>query len=797
MNIKSYAFTAVFLLFGIHLQAQLFTSVQIKDAYAKKLDNTPKELTYIHTDRDVYLSGEEVLFKIYLVTHPFIDTIAISKVCYVYLCNTAGKIIQRQVLRVKNKSAFGVIAIPKTTDKGAYYLVATTMWMQNFDNKTSHFKKISVLKSGIQKVQIPGTKEKDIEIGLFPESGNFISGVDQKIGVRSLDENGESVDVTVEIKDSKNVVLQTFNTGKLGLATFTLNANENETYTATCFYKKGNILKKVSVPAASDTTPSLTVNNQKKIFIQLNVPASHTNEKYFIAGTANGNVIFTEEFEVTKSARLLAINKTNLPSGILTLSLVNAKAQIIAQRLVWVDNNTGFIKPALSFTKAIHNKKREKGEVSIDFLKNIDANISISVSRKDWSDSSQVNIFQYTQLLAALGNSIDFNNANLQQILMDKTILDDFLLVNGWRKFSPINILDDEPLRFTNENGIYIAGTITKAQSKTVVPNSKLDLFVLNTDSSKYIYSEPTDKNGEFIFRDMSISKNSNIFYSATNLLKGTALVDVKFYKHFADTLNYFTLPKSRVSPDVFPILFIDSVENNKFKDLQEVRVDSKRTSEVEKFDKVYVSALFENADQNIILKNEPATSTIWQILQRNVSGITIANTDTGRVVYFNRYFGVDAFSENGLGTVQFFLNEQPVSQFEIEGVSAEDIAYIKVYKGGLGYILGAPRGGIAFYTIKGKKTGDWRDKGFTKFDVKGYEPEYKIYNMQYSNNNILNTELDYRPTIFWMPVNIIKNQQKINVSYFSDDKENCRWVLKINGFTSDDEPIFAEEIIE
>ena len=90
---------------------------------------------------------------------------------------------------------------------------------------------------------------------------------------------------------------------------------------------------------------------------------------------------------------------------------------------MWVDNNTGFIKPALSFTKAIHNKKREKGEVSIDFLKNIDANISISVSRKDWSDSSQVNIFQYTQLLAALGNSIDFNNANLQQILMTlKTI---------------------------------------------------------------------------------------------------------------------------------------------------------------------------------------------------------------------------------------------------------------------------------------------------------------------------------------------------------------------------------------
>ena len=274
-------------------------------------------------------------------------------------------------------------------------------------------------------------------------------------------------------------------------------------------------------------------------------------------------------------------------------------------------------------------------------------------------------------------------------------------------------------------------------------------------------------------------------------------MLDVNFYKHFTDTLKSFKLPKNSQPNELKNIAYLDSFENNKFKDLQEIRVVSKRTTEIEKYDQEYVSALFENADQNIILKNEPNTLNIWQLLQRNIAGITVANTDTGRIVYFNRYFGVDALSENGLGTVQFFLNEQPVSQFEIEGLMPEDIAYIKVYKGGLGYVLGAPRGGIAFYTIKGKKTNDWRDKGFTKFDVKGYEPEYKIYNMQYSNTNLLNTDLDYRPTLYWMPIKILKNQQKINISYYSDDKENCQWVIKINGFTSDNVPIFAEETIE
>ncbi|MBC7507801.1 MAG: hypothetical protein H7320_03490, partial [Ferruginibacter sp.] len=283
-------------------------------------------------------------------------------------------------------------------------------------------------------------------------------------------------------------------------------------------------------------------------------------------------------------------------------------------------------------------------------------------------------------------------------------------------------------------------------------------------------------------------------FYSATNLIKGNALLDVNFYTHFTDTLKSFSIPFSPTKSLVVDDVYIDTTESRKFKFLQEVRVLSKRTSEIQKLDQEYVSALFENADQSIILKNEIATLTIWQVLQRNVSGITIAGTEADRIVYFSRYEAADVFSENGIGTIQFFLNEQPVSPFEIEGVSPLDIAYIKVFKGGLGYVLGAPRGAIAFYTIKGRNTSDWRDKGFTKFDVKGYEPEYKIYNMQYSNTNILNTDLDFRPTIFWMPSKILKNQQKINFSYFSDDKENCKWVIKINGVTSDNIPIFVEE---
>jgi hypothetical protein len=797
MKLKCCLIIFVIIFFSNTSEAQTYSLSQIKEALTARLDNTPKELTYIHTDREVYIVGEEVLFKIYVISIPNIDTTAISKVCYLNLCNKEGKILQTQVLKVKDKSANGVLALSKNLDAGEYNVVATTMYMQNFNNKTAHYKKINIIKSVTEKQVNKANKLNDFEVGFFPESGSLVSGIDQKIGVRSLNENGESIDVDIKIKNSKNEILQTFSTGMFGLTSFTLNAQANETYTAECAYKKNNVVKSVKLPIVESKAATLSINNQKKVFIQINDTDTTFSKKYFVLGSMNGVVVFEAEFTLPTSTNVFALSKANLPTGLLKFHLINANAQVIAERYAWIENNSITENPTINIKKAIGKKRREAAEVEIDFKKNIDANISISVSRTQFADTSELNMYQYTQLLINMGNKLDYTNSDLRKIWSEKYSLDNLLIVNGWKKFSPINLMVDEPLKYTNENGIYVAGKITKAQTKTIIPNSKLDLIVLNADSTKYIYSEPSNKDGEFIFKDLSISKNSNLFYSGTNLAKGNALIDVNFYKHFTDTLKSFMIPKvANAFQNNFSLL-LDTFEAGKFKLLQEVRVNSKRTTEIEKFDKEYTSALFENADQSIILKNEPNSITIWQLLQRNIPGITITNSEEGRLVYFNRYFGVDAFSENGLGTVQFFLNEQPVSQFEIEGLLPEDIAYIKVYKGGLGYVLGAPRGGIAFYTVKGKKNGDWRDKGFTKLNLKGYEPTYQVYNMEYSKVNISNPNLDYRPTLYWIPTKILKSQQKINFTFYSDDKENCQWLIKVNGITNNNIPIFAKEIIE
>ena len=136
-------------------------------------------------------------------------------------------------------------------------------------------------------------------------------------------------------------------------------------------------------------------------------------------------------------------------------------------------------------------------------------------------------------------------------------------------------------------------------------------MLIRNNDSTKYLYSEPNDINGQFIFRNLSLTKKSTAYYSGTNTANKAAVIDVKFFPHFTDTLkkiNAGNIAKLTVPKDIqgYVSTFIEPAGLADYKMMEEARVTSKRTSAIDSVNKEYVSALFENADQTIILKDEP-----------------------------------------------------------------------------------------------------------------------------------------------------------------------------------------------
>jgi len=798
MNKIILTLVAIFLVMHYNGVSQTYSLETVAKALKQRLDNNPGEYSFIHTDRDIYIPGDELWYKIYLLSNNAADSAALSKVCYLLLCNNKGEILQKQTIKVAGKSGHGMLSLPKSLPNGQYFLAGTTMWMQNAQNNYL-LKKIYVTQAFDKKKAAPD--KNDVSMGFFPESGSLIAGTEQKIGVRTIDQDGKSIAASLIVKNSKQEVVSTFNTDQFGMASFTLKTSVGQSYVAEVTDMARGIKKTASLPALQNTGFGLSVNNQnpKKLFVGLSLNGADEilKENYYLIGVMNGQIAVAETFKPSEDLNFIPFNKDLLPKGILQLILINQKGIALVERLVWIDKKG--LSPEISVAIKGVAAKRTNSEINISFPNGVNADLSVSIARLSMFDSTQLHINAFALLMPLLNAQLDHHPYELQKILNSTTDADNLMLTNGWRKLNNLDIMKDNEIKYAFEPGLFLAGTLTKAGLKTTIQKGKIDLLIRNNDSTKYLYSEPTDINGQFIFRNLSLSKKSTAYYSGINTANKAAMIDVKFFPHFMDTLkkiNTGSIANLMVPQEIkgYVSTFIEPAGLADYKMMEEARVTSKRTNVIDSINKEYVSALFENADQTIILKDEPGLN-IWQLLQRSIAGLSIFQSDGNRTVMFNRYDGVDAFSENGVGTVQFFLNEQPVTNMDIETLIPADVAVIKVYKGGLGYMLGAARGGIAIYTVKGRNTNDWRDKGFNKIELSGYEPQYQFYSMDYSKPGLFKVDVDYRPTLYWNPA--LKIDKSGNATFlFATDDNTGPWLLQMQGINQDGVPAIIRKQI-
>jgi hypothetical protein len=207
----------------------------------------------------------------------------------------------------------------------------------------------------------------------------------------------------------------------------------------------------------------------------------------------------------------------------------------------------------------------------------------------------------------------------------------------------------------------------------------------------------------------------------------------------------------------------------------------------------VYATEIFHNSDQTLPLDSNTHYIDIWQFLNRSVPGISISNTDTGKRVYFSRYAGLDAFSEGGGSSVQFFLNEVPVSVDIIDGIHPDDVGLVKVFKGNTAIILGADRGAIAVYTKKGASTRDWRKRGFDAFKLSGYSVTREFYHATGPEKKDLP---DRRVTLYWNPELKQNANGKAVISFYNDDFAK-RFTVVIQGIDTEGKLLSIERVVE
>uniref|UniRef100_F4C9U1 Uncharacterized protein n=1 Tax=Sphingobacterium sp. (strain 21) TaxID=743722 RepID=F4C9U1_SPHS2 len=175
-----------------------------------------------------------------------------------------------------------------------------------------------------------------VEIVFFPEGGNLVSGLVQRIAVKATGPNGKGIAVNGDVRNSKGESQAAWETQHAGMSVFTLNPIADEKYHALIRFPDGSE-KYYDLPSINTGGHSLSVfaeTGRDSVLVRL----QSTPDAYgplLLLAQHNGEVVFAEDIDQRRPLTQLYIPKRLFPSGINQFTLFDHTGIPLAERIAF------------------------------------------------------------------------------------------------------------------------------------------------------------------------------------------------------------------------------------------------------------------------------------------------------------------------------------------------------------------------------------------------------------------------------------------------------------------------------
>ncbi|SMC71764.1 carboxypeptidase-like regulatory domain-containing protein [Pedobacter nyackensis] len=619
----------------------------------------------------------------------------------------------------------------------------------------------------------------NIDVQFFPEGGNLIESLPNKVAIKAVNAAGLGVDVTGTIADSDGTEVNRFESRHLGMGTFIINPQPGKTYVAKVQFKDGST-QTFNLPKTQLSGYILSVNNKDpekvslKIMMspdltgptELKLVAQHSGTVYFVTKPASQKQIITA-----------SIPKKELPSGIIQFTLFNGANVPVCERLAFVNNIEDRIKTTIENLQPSYAKR---GKVDI----NLNSQFNNKVSRGSFSvavtntavvkpdPENETNILSTMLLKSDLAGYVEQpNHYFLKNDAQTAQDLDELLLTQGWRRFSWKNVINNSmpAAPFKAEKSLAISGTLTSYGGKPL-PNSKVSLF--SSSGGFFAIDTLTDAQGRFNF-DNLIFTDSTKFLVQGRTAKNKKNVEIKL-----DAVPGQIVTKNKNTGDI-EINVNEALSgylkssNNYFDELTkrgllERSIILNEVNIVKKRDAVPNSANLNGsgrADFVVTAEMLENCVTLSQCLQGRIAGLMIENG----TAYLMR-----SMSLGGKQPMQIILDGMRVEPDFLDNIMPTDVQSIEVLKSiGNTAIYGSQGGGgvLVITTKTGNgASGSRFVPGIITYNPKGYNLIREFYSPKYDATSP-GTQPDLRSTVYWQPNIVTNTEGKAAFSFFNTDE--------------------------
>lgn len=759
------------------------------------------EKAYLHYDKSSYAPGETIWFKAYFMEGLFSEIK--SKTVYIDWIGDNGDVLTHTVSPIVDASTNGQFEIPTTYTGNFIHVRAYTKWMLNFDTAFLYNKRIHILNknSGTVKPAIIAS------IQFFPEGGDAVTGVLNKIAFKATDQWGKPVKVKGSIQDNNGSAITSFYSVHDGMGYFYLLPKQGLSYTAKWKDDKG-LEHSTALPFVKNTGISMqvTMAGTKRMvdFFSAN-PVPDNLKQLHLIGTLNSTLAFKTTIATTQGSSTRRIIPTeNLPSGILTITLFDADWNAIAERITFINNHDYSFQPKLEI-QHWGLSKRAKNEIKFTVPDSLQStNLSISITdaaiEKDTAHTIISDLLLTSDLKGYVHNPAFYfsdDSASTAQYL------DLVMLTNGWRRFKWEVVAKAKfPLITYPKDTSYLSlsGKVYGVTKSQLSGNDNIVLFVKEKDSGSKIIIIPIQTDGSFNDPGIVFFDTLRVYYHLKSKFLGNA--EAQFMTNRLPAPNYKAFSK-RFSGGVFEndttgsfrhfTLAAETLrlqELQKGKLLQNITVTARIKPPVEAMDKKYSSGLFSGGNSLLFdIVNDPfalGRPDVFSYLQGKVAGLQI-----------NAISNPPSLSWRD-GTPQLFLDEIPVDASMIQAMPMSNIALVKVFRPPfMGAVGGGSGGAIAIYTRKGDDLRNMPGTGLSNNTIVGYTPLKEFYSPNYSSFNQHNEQPDIRTTLYWNPmVMTTATRRSIVFSFYNNDVTKAFRIV-IEGVSKEGLLTHYEQIME
>lgn len=335
--------------------------------YAQK---TPQEIVAVHMDNNCYFLGDTLWYKAYVLRDGKMTLSDISGVLYVELINQDGYLVERQTLRLRDGMASSFFCIPDTAYAGYYELRAYTRWQLNWGehehprskatdkwflrkdmakefyrdydklysrvfpvydkpDKAGDYSRVMTMRP-LQRYYKLKKEKLDAEVTLYPEGGNWLNGVSQRLAFEAVSEKGEHLDGMLFIKDAGGNTVVSAQTEHRGRGVLEMTALSGEKYQAEFRWGKG-LVAKVELPSREDEGVCLhTIESNQGLEVKV-TRVELRNVPLGLTVIQNGSV----RYQCEVSTENVTIPKECLDAGVAQVTVFGRNGRVWADRLLF------------------------------------------------------------------------------------------------------------------------------------------------------------------------------------------------------------------------------------------------------------------------------------------------------------------------------------------------------------------------------------------------------------------------------------------------------------------------------